>query len=90
MSTLVKTDSFEGQYTSPMPTKSAKAGQSDESSEFTLQQQRNLYEFMRRLLVKRLKVPLALFPRVSATLFVSIPLFWSSLRKQASISWIGT
>ena len=89
MSTLVKRTVSRAIY-QPMPTKAQRPGQSDESSEFTLQQQRNLYEFMRRLLVKRFESSFGAFSKVSATLFVSIPLFWSSLRKQASISWIGT
>jgi SNF2 family DNA or RNA helicase len=38
-------------------------GQSDESSEFTLQQQRNLYEFMRRLLVKRFESSFGAFSK---------------------------
>ena len=81
-----ETDSFEGQYTSPMPTKRRPGDNQGTGSEFTLQQQRNLYEFM-RVIGCVLKVPLALFPGVGN--FIR-PFHCSEFMKTGKYIRIGT
>ena len=66
-------------------------GSLDEAGNRTYQQQRNLYDFMRRLLVKRFESSFGAFARSMAISSVSMNRCWLSYRTQAAnIFWIAS